>query len=87
MLNLEPLKDYGSENKDENCYNSVIISPKIYHDTKDTAWLTARDKKSNEQFKCKVSFGIINKVKIAKKFDQMNRLEISELNVNVSRYF
>jgi len=87
MLDIEQIQDTKDNNLnlgDEfNCFSRVIVSPKIHQYTEQYTWLTAKDKKTNEQFKCKVSFGKIHKIQITKKFNQMSKGETSELNVNV----
>mgnify|MGYP000432166541 CR=1 FL=1 len=65
----------------EGCYSKIIISPK--DKAQDITYLVAKDKKSNEQFKCRVGFGRISKLLIAKRFDKMNIGDIFEIDVLV----
>lgn len=83
LLNLDQIKDNNKNDYSEKCYSEVLISPKTHHITNEVVWITARDKKTNEQFKSKISFGELNRLQITKKFDFMNKGEVSELNVNV----
>ena len=49
--------------------------------TKDITYVIAKDKKTNEYFKCKVGFGEISKISIEKNFDTINVGDIFELHV------
>lgn len=71
---------------DSSCFSSVIIST-ITDDisTKDSLWLIAKDKKSNEEFKCKVGFASVKTLTIGKRFDHMNVGEIVELTAIVKK--
>ena len=65
----------------EGCYSKITISPK--DKANDITYIIAKDKKSNEQFKCRVGFGRIHKLLIAKRFDKMNVGDIFEIDVLV----
>jgi hypothetical protein len=86
LINLQQLLDTDSS---EPCFSSVIISTRIEErvSNHDSIWLTARDKKSNEEFRCKVGFGNVRTLTIAKRFDHMNVGEIVELTAIVSESF
>jgi hypothetical protein len=65
------------------CFSKATISPKIKQSTNDVTFLIARDKKTNEEFKCRVGFGRLNRLMISKRFDKMNTGEVFELDVLV----
>lgn len=80
-LNVKTIQD---EDTIERCYSSVIVSTKgddILN--KESVWLIARDKKSNEEFRCKIGFATVKSIRIAKRFDHMNVGEIVELTAIV----
>ena len=80
-LNIRPIRD---EETTEQCYSSVIISTKGDDvNDKESVWLIARDKKSNEEFRCKIGFATVKLIRIAKRFDHMNVGEIVELTATV----
>ena len=80
-LNIRPIRD---EDMSEQCYSSVIISTKGEDvNDKESVWLIARDRKSNEEFRCKIGFATVKSIRIAKRFDHMNVGEIVELTAIV----
>jgi len=73
------------ENDSQECFSKVRISPKNVFDSNNIVFLQARDKNSNELFKCRIGFGKIKKIKIIKRFDAINIGEIVELDVKVNK--
>jgi len=71
-------------NEPQECFSKVRISPKNVFDTNNIIFLQARDKNSNELFKCRIGFGKIKKIKIVKRFDVINVGEIVELDIKVN---
>jgi hypothetical protein len=84
FLELEPSR---SKEDPVDCFSRVTVSPKLKQMTNDITFLIARDKKTNEQFKCRVGFGRLNRLMISKRFDKMNTGEIFELDVLVIKHF
>jgi len=80
LIEIELLNQH---NEEEDCFSIARISPKNVFDTNSVVFLNARDKNSNELFRCRIGFGKINKIKIMKRFDVINVGEIVELDVKV----
>lgn len=80
FIDLELL---AKPNDPQECHSKVRISPKNVYDTNNVVFLQAKDKNSNEIFKCRIGFGKIKKLKIIKRFDVINVGEIVELDVKV----
>ena len=69
------------KNDDEyGCYSEVLITSKTQN-LKDITYITAKDKKTKETFKCKIEFGEVDKISIEKNFDSLNVGDMSELHV------
>lgn len=81
FLEIKQIQDSG----ERNCFSSVLISTKDYQSEGAIVWLTARDANTHEEFKCKVGFGYVTQVSIAKRFDHMNVGELVELQTTVTR--
>jgi hypothetical protein len=71
---------------DSECFTKVRISPKNISKTpsEKVVFLQARNKSSNEVFKCRIGFGKINKLKIVKRFDVINIGELVEIDLKVN---
>ena len=67
----------------EECFSNVRISPKNVYDLNSVVFLQAKDKNSNQIFKCRIGFGKIKILKIVKRFDVINVGEIAELDLRV----
>lgn len=80
LLELKPIK---SKDDKEGCFSAVRIHTNLMEESDDIVWLLAKDKRSNETFKCRVGFGKIKRLVISKRFDRMNVGELIEVNVNV----
>ena len=77
LLDLFPQQ----KNDDEyDCYSEVLITAKTIN-LKDIAYVSAKDKKTKESFKCKIEFGEVNQITIEKNFDSLNVGDTSELHV------
>ena len=63
-----------------NCFSEVYIYTKS-KSIKEITYVTAKDKKTNEYFKCKIGFAEVSKISIEKNFDTINVGEIFELHV------
>jgi hypothetical protein len=75
---MQPLQ---GKDESEGCYHKVTISP-LGKLRNEVVWLVARDRKSNEQFRCKVGFAKITRLQIAKRFEKMNIGDLTDINVN-----
>lgn len=75
---MQPLQ--GKEEA-PGCHHKVTISP-LGKLRNEVVWLVARDRKSNEQFRCKVGFAKISRLQIAKRFEKMNIGDLTDINVN-----
>ncbi len=73
-------------NEPQDCFSKVKVSPKNVFDTNSVVFLQAKDKNSNELYRCRIGFGKIKKIKIIKRFDVINVGEIVELDVKVTIY-
>ncbi len=80
FIDLELL---NQPNEPQDCFFKVRISPKNVFDTNSVVFLQAKDKNSNELYRCRIGFGKIKKIKIVKRFDVINVGEIVELDVKV----
>lgn len=80
FIDLELL---NQPNEPQDCFSKVRISPKNVFDTNSVVFLQAKDKSSNELYRCRIGFGKIKKIKIVKRFDVINVGEIVELDVKV----
>jgi len=88
FLDMEKIKnnEENIETDTDDCITKVRISPKNIFKTpsEKVVFLQARNKNSNEIFKCRIGFGKINKLKIIKRFDVINVGEIVEIDVKVN---
>lgn len=90
FLDIEKIKNSDEVSEGENeCFTKVRIYPKnIFQNPSDkVVFLSARNKNSNEVFKCRIGFGKIKKLKIIKRFDVINVGEIVEIDVKVINFF
>ena len=64
----------------QNCFSEAYIYTKS-KSIKEITYVTAKDKKTNEYFKCKIGFAEVSKISIEKNFDTINVGDIFELHV------
>ena len=64
----------------KNCFSEAYIYTKS-KSIKDITYVTAKDKRTNEYFKCKVGFAEVSRISIEKSFDTINVGDIFELHV------
>ena len=77
LVQIQPIQ---KPEDDKNCYSEAYVYTKA-KSTKDITFVSAKDKKTNEYFKCKVGFGEISRISIEKNFDTINVGDIFELHV------
>ena len=77
LVQIQPIQ---KQEDSPGCYSEVYVYPKS-KSTKEITFVTAKDKKTNEYFKCKVGFGEVTKISIEKNFDVINVDDIFELHV------
>ena len=77
LIQIEPIH---KPEDNYNCFSEVYIYTKS-KSTKEITYVTAKDKKTNEYFKCKIGFAEVSKISIEKNFDTINVGEIFELHV------
>ena len=77
LIQLKPIR---KPEDDKNCYSEVYVYTKT-KSPKEITYVTAKDKKTNEYFKCKVGFAEVSKISIEKNFDSINVGDVFELHV------
>jgi len=77
LIQLKPIR---KPEDDKNCYSEVYVYTKS-KSVKEITYVTAKDKKTNEYFKCKVGFAEVSKISIEKNFDTINVGDVFELHV------
>ena len=77
LLQIQPIQKQGDN---LGCFSEVYVYTKS-KSQKEITYVTAKDKKTNEYFKCKVGFGEVSKISIEKNFDTINVGDIFELHV------
>ena len=77
LIQLQPIK---KPEDSRNCFSEVYVYTKT-KSVKDITYVTAKDKKTNEYFKCKVGFAEVSKLSIEKNFDTINVGDVFELHV------
>ena len=77
LIQLQPIQ---KPEDGPNCYSEVYVYTKS-KSVKEITYVTAKDKRTNEYFKCKVGFGEVSKISIEKNFDTINVGDIFELHV------
>ena len=77
LIQIQPIQRPEDGN---NCYSEAYVYTKS-KSVKEITYVTAKDKKTNEYFKCKVGFGEVSKISIEKNFDTINVGDVFELHV------
>ena len=77
LVQIQPIQ---KKEDSRGCYSEAYVYPKS-KSIKEITFVTAKDKKTNEYFKCKVGFGEVSKISIEKNFDTINVGDIFELHV------
>ena len=78
--NLVQLEKIQKPNDPANCYSEVYVYTKS-KSVKEITYVSAKDRYSNEIFKCKVGFSEVNSISIENNFDYINVGDIFELHV------
>ena len=78
--NLVEIEKIQKPNDPYGCFSEVYVYTKS-KSVKDITYVSAKDKNSNEVFKCKVGFSEVNRISIENNFDSINVGDISELHV------
>ena len=78
--NLVEIEKIQKLNDPYGCFSEVYVYTKS-KSVKDITYVSAKDKNSNEVFKCKVGFSEVNRISIENNFDSINVGDISELHV------
>ena len=77
LIQIQPIQKPEDGN---NCYSEVYVYSKS-KSQKEITYVTAKDKKTNEYFKCKVGFAEVYKISIEKNFDTINVGDVFELHI------
>ena len=77
LVSIEKIQKPGDPS---NCFSEVYVFPKS-KSTKEITYVSAKDRNSNEIFKCKVGFAEVNKISIENNFDYINIGDVFELHV------
>ena len=77
LIQIQPIQKPEDGN---NCFSEAYVYSKS-KSQKEITYVTAKDKKTNEYFKCKVGFAEVSKISIEKNFDTINVGDVFELHV------
>ena len=78
--NLVQLEKIQKPNDPNNCFSEVYVYTKS-KSVKDITYVSAKDRYSNEIFKCKVGFSEVKTISIENNFDSINVGDVFELHV------
>ena len=78
--NLVQLEKIQKPNEPNNCFSEVYVYTKS-KSVKDITYVSAKDRYSNEIFKCKVGFSEVKTISIENNFDSINVGDVFELHV------
>ena len=78
--NLIQIEKIQKPSDPSNCFSEVYVFPKS-KSIKEITYVSAKDRYSNEVFKCKVGFAEVDKISIENNFDSINVGDVFELHV------
>ena len=78
--NLVQLEKIQKPSDSSGCFSEIYVYTKS-NSVKEITYVSAKDRNSNEVFKCKVGFAEVNSISIENNFDSINVGDIFELHV------